>query len=97
MLELVKSRSHELGLERFTVLTDFEVDGIVYRNPRFVYDKLMFEFKDELDVDGDPADTGGLSYRHNPNVVMSDDHWLSCALMVPVGEYCVACGEQAKE
>ena len=77
-------------MKKFTVLEDFEVDGIWYRNPRFVYGKLMFTIKDEFTDNGEAEDTGP-SHFYMANLNVSENHWLKCGVIVPVGGYCSIC------
>lgn len=93
MTDLIK-RTWTKELDRFW-MTEVTVDGIRTVNPRRAFDQFMVSYKIEIGDDGIPADTGGMSYRNNPNEEVSEQHWLSCGRVILVGSECPYCEEVA--
>jgi len=79
------------GLEKFS-MGDFIVDGIQYKNPNRTFDNWMISYKDELDDDGDPNDVGP-KFIWRADTEVSEEHWMSCAVVMPKGHNCQVCGE----
>ena len=75
--------------------TEIEVDGIVGKAPQRGWSNPFFQFKDEFDDDDDPNDTGGMLFRWQPNIVISEKHWLSCGDTPAIGSLCYKCGRLA--
>lgn len=73
-----------------------EVDGIQSRrNPSRIYDNFFMSLKEEENDNGTLMDIG-FPYRYNPEMVVSDRHWMTCAEVVGIGEKCPYCEEVAK-
>jgi len=81
------------GLEKFS-MSRFEVDGIEYVNPNRTFENWMVSYKDELDDDDHPNDVGP-KFIWRADWEISEQHWISCAVTVPIGHTCQACGERA--
>ena len=88
------TRSVGQGMVRFWT-GEFTTDGIKYVPPHRAFDNYMVSYKPEFDDDGDPADTGGLSFSWNPDKQVSEQHWLSCGYVTTIGNECAYCGEVA--
>lgn len=92
-METLNESSWDRDLNKFS-MSSVTVDGITYEKIHRTFDMLMFQFKDELDIDGDPADTG-LYFRWDPKFNPSEEHWLSCGALTDTGRICRICGKVA--
>jgi len=73
-------------------MDSIEVDGITgERNSDFV--KFMFSLKTEIGMDDQPLDTGK-PMHWNPDLIVSEKHWLSCGVVIPLHSQCMMCGER---
>lgn len=80
-------------LVKFT-MSEFEVDGICYKNPQHLFERLMISAKHELTPMGNVSDTG-LEWQYSQTPI-SETHWMSCGTATKIGEYCEVCFEVAK-
>lgn len=67
------------------------VDGIQSHRPYYLYDNPMFTLKSETNELDEPTDTGQ-QWNWQPHYEVSESHWLSCGMVIPLNSLCSVCG-----